>query len=165
MKKRIIIAIIAVLLVACVSYIGYKIFNDDEFGAGYDSRSNKMGYLTTYSTTTSVAGAGFCAGCPVKILDKNINRRYAWIHNNSSVDIYLFSTTTTLDLSGTGADRAATTSIANLNGIRIAANDGDNMDDVYVIDQSNMIYGHLWASSTADGVAKEIIVNYYNSPN
>lgn len=156
----IILVVIAVLVVGC-SYAIYSIKQESVSFKGSDIPTNDIGSIISYSTTTSVTGAGYCEGCPVKLLDKSNGRRYVHIHNNSDTDIYLFATTTALDLTGTGAARAATTSIATLNGIRIAANDGDNTDDDYIIDSDNLIYGHLWASTTADGVAKEILVNYY----
>lgn len=127
-------------------------------GGSQESRTNKIGGLTHLSTSTR----SFCDECPVKLLSLDNNRRYALIQNNSAVDVYLFATTSNLGTDGTGDgtfDRAATTTITAFDGIRLAPNDSDNLDDQYVIGPDNLIFGNVWATSSG-AVALEILVHF-----
>lgn len=152
MKK---IIFLVVVLIAGLA-VGYALSSRQEniLGGG-EAPVNSMGYLTASATSTGSYAFNF----PVLLLDRDPDRRYAVIQNNSDTDVYLYFLTTALDMTGTGAANNASTTITTLNGIRLAPNDSDNLDDTFVIDNSNRIYGYVYASSTA--TAKEILVNYY----
>lgn len=151
MKKNILIA--ALLVVVIIG--GYLVTSNKQDLGGGDQNINSMGYLTPFATSTGSYASDF----PVLLLTKDNNRRYAVIQNNSDTDVYLFFSNAQLDQTGTGAANNATTTYTTLNGIRLAPNDSDNLDDTFVIDSDNRIYGYVYASSTATG--KEILVNYY----
>jgi len=144
------------ILVAVLALMGYNA-GTETFGA-INSRANAIPYLISTATSTGSYGAGNMA---VKILDKSSSRRYVHIQNNSDTAMFLYATTTELVLTGEDVVGRATTSIPALNGIYLAPTDGDNTDDTYIIDQDNMIYGHLYASSTAGATKKELLINYY----
>ena len=153
--KKIFIGVVAIIAVIALLVAIYAVSNNqtNSFGSS-DADFNQIGYLTSLSTSTG----SYCATCPVKLLDLNSGRRYAIIQNNSDTDVYLYFTNETLTVDGLGGT-TATSTITSLNGIRLAPNDSDNLDDTYVIGPDNMIYGNIWATSTA--ISKEISVNYY----
>lgn len=150
----IILAVVAVLVVA--SYYAINVTEDKSL-AGRDVNTNDMGYLVSSATSTG----SYSGTEPVMLLEKDNDRRYAIIQNNSDTDIYLFATTTLLDYTGTGLPRYASGTVTVLNGIRLAPNDGDNLDDTYIIGSDNLFYGYIYASSTAGTTKKEVLVNYY----
>lgn len=110
-------------------------------GSRADAPTNMMSELTHYTTSTSTA-------LPVKVLDRDPNRRYAVISNVSTTPIYLYFTSDTWTLDGSGTP--ATSTITALNGVSVVAGER------YEINPDNMIYGHIWASSTVAGVAINI---------
>ena len=157
-KLKIFSIIVSVLLVISVGIQLYPYIVDSlNLGVGGTSSFNRMENLTTKATSTGSYGVG---NLPVKLLDKDADRRYVHIQNNSDTAIFLYATNSVLDLSGTGKPRYASGTITALNGIRLEPLDGDNLDDTYVIGPDNMITGHIWASSTAGATKKEILVSY-----
>lgn len=148
MKKKII-----TILTAIIVLLGGGVAVD-QLGGFQEARFNMYNEITSSATTT----ASYFSNAPVYVLELDANRRYAHFHNNSDTDMYLYCRSTALDYTGTGATNNATTTINELNGIVLAAEDGDNLDDDYVMTPDNMCYGHVYASSTA--ASKEILVNY-----
>lgn len=123
---------------------------------------NSFGSLTTISTTT--VNSYDCTMCPVKLLsiDRENDRRYVIITNSgklNSTDVYLYATTSALSYnfngSVTDSSLRATSTILSLNGILISPS------STYTILPENMVYGELWASSTA---AQQIDISYYEHP-
>lgn len=143
MKKSYIVIwiFIALAVGGAIGYGVYKNMNPADFGRGTNSRFNSIDVLISAQVTTTAL--------PVKVLDKDADRRYAIITNISGTTIYLFATTTVLTIDGLEpgeGEKTATTSITVLNGIPVLANGS------YVIDPDNTLYGHIWASSTASGL-------------
>src|SRR3990167_8346294 len=118
------------LLIAIAGLLGYQGVSQNMFGGGTDARFNQMGYLTSFATST-----GAYCNCPVKLLTLDADRRYAKIQNNSDTSIFIYATTSELDLTGTGAARYATGSITILNGIELAA-DGTYNDELILMPEN-----------------------------
>lgn len=115
--------------------------------------SNNIEGLKNKATTTG----SYCATCPVKLLDKDLGRKYAIISNPSDTAIYLYPTSTTIGYNflGTATDsgqNATSTIKSPLSGILVPAN------GQYELDADNLVTGEVWASSTA--VSKQINVSY-----
>jgi hypothetical protein len=144
MKNKGLLGFIIALLLGGGGYATY-----DNLGAA--SGPGSFNNLTSYATSTTAEN-------PVKVLDLDVNRRYALFQNNSDADIWLFATTTALSIAGTGADNTATTSITVLNGVLLEAKKAGAPVATWELTPENMVYSHIWASSTA--ASKEIIVNY-----
>lgn len=148
------LAILAILVVA-----GGLLLADQLKSKGLGASAltdNTLQALTTTSTTT----ASYCTTCPVKLLSRNDNRRYALIENVSDTAIYIYVPTTTLTYNLTGAFHGAGTSsgnatntISSLNGILLNANGGS-----YEINPDNLIINEVWATSTA--ASKQINILY-----
>jgi hypothetical protein len=164
--KKTIITILTAIIVLLGGGVAY---NQLEFGRGSDASFNRVGNMTGFATTTG----SYCITCPVKLLDLDSDRRYAVIQNLSDTDIYLYATTTDLGIGFTGtyldpltnasgpSKTATSTEMSNVQspqftGILLEAN-GQPLSEI-VFDADNMIYGHIWATSTA--VSKQIQVNY-----
>ena len=134
-------AIYVSVLVVVLAIVGLSLFGlprTGTFGSRADAPTNMMGGLTHYTTSTSSA-------LPVKLLDKDTNRRYAVISTVSTTPVYLYFTADTWTLDGSGTP--ATSTITALNGIPVVAGER------YEINPDNLIYGNVWVSSTVSGVA------------
>lgn len=128
----------------------------DQLGSGRDASFNRYSSLTSSATSTG----SYFYQAPVEVLELDANRRYVHIHNNSNTEMHLFCRNTPLDYTGTGAENNATTTITELTGITLAPEDADNLDDDYIMDNSNMCYGFLYATSTGGATKKELLINY-----
>jgi len=141
--KRLIITS-SVLLIVLIILIVFSMNRTDDavnqLGGGQESRFNTIDDLTSLATSTSAIN-------PVKVLTLDANRRYALFQNNTAVDIWLYATTTAL----------TSLPLANTDGILLEAKKAGAPISTFEISPNNMIYGHIYASSTA---AATIIVNY-----
>lgn len=137
MSKKLKASLVALLL----AFLGLLGYNNDEFGGGADVQTNKIGSLTSFSTSTT-------ATMPVRLLEADASRRYAMISNRSDTAVYLFATSTNL----TFAEAQTNISASGLVGIYLGANSN------YEIAPDNTLIGYVWASSTA--ASKAINVNY-----
>lgn len=145
--------LIAILL-AVLSLLGYNGVQD--LGGSQEARFNRIDSLISVATTTGTGQGG--ALNPVLVLALDANRRYVECVNNTATDLWLFATSTTLDLTGTGAANNASTSITILNGILLEAKKAGASVAKLEFDNSNMVYGNLYVSTTAASI--EIICNY-----
>lgn len=136
-------AFLGAIIVVGLIYTGVSQLGNASLGARSDAATNMIGGLTAYSTTTAAA-------LPVKILSLDSNRRYVAISTNSTTPVYLYFTTDTWTLDGSGTP--ATSTITSLNGIPVTSG------ALYEINPDNLIYGNIWASSTVSGI--QINVNY-----
>jgi len=139
MKNKSIVSLIIAFILGIAGYGGYQVF-----GSRADAATNMIGGLTAFSTSTN---SGIL---PVKLLTMDSNRRYVSITNTSATAAYLYFTTDTWSLDGSGTP--ATSTITSLNGIYLVGGGS------YDINPDNMIYGHIWASSTVAGV--KLNINY-----
>ena len=111
-----------------------------ELGGGTSIRTNNLGGQVITSAATST-----CASCNgVRVLDRNVDRLYAFICNDSTNIVYLAFATST------------GTVIPLLNeGIRLnSAGVGGNC---YEITHRNLFTGEIWATSTANASVITII--------
>lgn len=145
------ISLVIIIAVGINVSSSFVLPDNDSLG-GYPVDYNSIPSLTSFATSTG----SYCATCPVKLLDKNSERRYVKIQNNSNTVVYLVATTTDLTVDGLGGT-TATSTITALNGIRLTT--VGTWGSEYIIESDNMIYGNLWATSTA--ATKEILINYY----
>ncbi len=125
----------------------------DQLGGQFNA--NSIPSLTQTTTSTGSFGDGTI---PVKLLDMNSARDYAIFCNDSNVPVYLTVTTSVLTVDGLGTtngDAAATSSIAALDGIRLNANGG-----CYELLPENLVWGHVWATSTGGITKKAINISY-----
>lgn len=167
-KQNIIIVvgvIIALLLIIfLINQFINKVPDERERDLGLAMQPNLIDGLIRFSTTTG----SWEESAPVKLLDKNFDRIYALIVNDSDTTIYLVATVTPLFLTFNGTDAIdpfdgstgtfatstlATSTIDVLNGIRLNPNGGS-----YEILPENMVFGEVWATSTGQG--KNIIVSH-----
>lgn len=116
--------------------------------SGSDSAFNTMSNLTSVATTT---GSYFNVA-PVKLLSMDASRRYAVISNPSDTAIYVYITNDNWGINSSGDVNATSTITFPLSGIYIAAGGR------YELATENMVYGNIWASSTA--INKQINVSY-----
>lgn len=114
-------------------------------GIAAEAQFNKMGFLYHYSTNTTAYN-------PVKVLGLNSTTRYALFQNNSDKDVWLYATTTALNTT------EARQYFNRKDGILLLAKQASSTASWWEITPNNLIYGNIWASSTATG--KNIIVNY-----
>jgi len=149
--KNIILAVIMAML-GGGGYAAYDTLSNGATFGGSAPYNYPISNLISYATST-----GSYDLSPVLVLKKDADRRYARFQNNSAVDVWLFATSTDLDLTGTGQPRAATTSITVLNGVLLEAKKAGGPVATWELDYTNMVYGNIYASSTA---ATEIQVNY-----
>jgi len=152
MKK--ILLTVGIVVIVALGYLGYTKLGNQRLGGSADVRVNKFGDLTSFSTSTG----SYCDGCPVQVLAYDTDRRYALFQNNSDTDLWLFATTTELDVSGLNSARFATGAITFLDGVLLEAKKAGAEIATYTVGPENLIYGYFYASSTATG--KTIIVNY-----
>ena len=138
--------VIVAVLVAVLGLLGYDAV-ETNFGAHQEARFNTIDSLTSYATTTGTGQGG--ALNPVLVLAKDSNRRYAQFVNNTATDLWLFATSTTLDLTGTGAANNASTSISTLNGVLLEAKKAGAPVSTWELTPDNMVYGNIYASTTA----------------
>lgn len=132
---------------------GYFLFGGQgmQFGGYEQGTFNKMADLQTVSTSTG----SYCSACAVKLIDRDVDRQYAIVTNPSDTGIYIVATSTELGYNFDGSNSAetgATSTITTLDGVYIAAGGS------YEILPENMVYGELWATSTA--ASKTINVSY-----
>ena len=140
MNKKSIVSIIIAFVIGIAGFGGYQTLGNGRSEAA----TNMMGGLTAFSTSTN-SGA-----LPVKLLDLDSNRRYVVISNTSATAAFLYFTTDSWTLDGSGTP--ATSTITSLNGVYLAGGAS------YEINPDNLIYGNIWASSTASGV--KLNINY-----
>jgi len=119
--------------------------------------SNFIPGLRTRATTTGTgAGAGACDGeCPILLISPTEYDSYVFFQVTSDVDVYLFATSTALDITGTGADKAATTSLTVLDGILL-----DAQFDFYEVKPENFVSAFWYASTSAGLAAATINISY-----
>lgn len=122
----------------------------NQLGAHQEARFNTIDALTNFATSTG----SYATTYPVKLLDKDPDRRYAVITNTSNATVYIYSTTANLTVDGTA--NGATTTITSLEGIPPGIPILTTAS--YILDADNMIYGTLWATSTLPN--KLISVSY-----
>ncbi len=159
--KVIIAVIVGAALVLGVQYLP-KASDDVQLGYGYNT-TVVQGLNIAATTTGSSAGAGPCSGdCPVLVLSPSDYNSYARFENVSDVAIFLHVTSTPLDITGTGADRTATTSLPAAygdQGIRLEPLGAANEDNVFVVSGDTFMSG-LWDATTTAGTADELNVQY-----
>lgn len=143
MNKKIIAILSAIIIALGGGYTANEILG----GAGGEANFNKIDNLTSVATST----ASYCDTCPVKLLDKDVNRRYVVVSNVSDTAIYLYATTEDLTVDGLGGT-TATSTFTSLNGIYVGANSN------FEFNTDNMVYSNIWASSTA--ASKQINISY-----
>ena len=139
----IVVAVIVVLIFVGLNYAT----QNETFGSG--PNLTLLDGLTTVTDATNAIQ-------PVKLLSKSTSREYAIITNVSGTAVYLYFPTATLVDGSTqvpSGSVSATSTITALDGVYLAASGG-----TYEIDASNLLYGDVWASSTA--AALSINVSY-----
>ena len=135
---------------------------DIDFG-GQSAAWNQMESFNYYTTSTGSFTDGMM---PVKLLERDADRVYALIINDSSSDIYVYATSSNLGTDGLGDsvfDAAATSSLVSINpdeemsqsGIRVVSDGG-----AYEILPDNLVIGYIWATSTAGATKQKINVIY-----
>ncbi len=131
------------LIILLVGGGGY-VANDQLSGGGQESSFNKIDAVIRFATNTDTV-------LPVKLLDLDSQRRYVHIKNEGAEDVYLYTTTSDTTL------LSAQVSFGKKDGI-LLKKEASTTNSVFELKPENMIYGHIWVSSTT--IAGKIIVNY-----
>lgn len=167
MKKILFYLAIFVVVLSALTVYNQFFANFKLSGTPSTLTTNPMDYVMGYATNTQ----SYCAGCPVKVLNKAVSRQFAYIATDSVKPIYLFFPAGKLGLNVTNSTTApetytnyvgtiftgkATGTITNLNeGLKIVATTSP-----VLIDLSNQINSEIWASSTPEAGVQTIRVMY-----
>lgn len=139
MSKKLtpLLAIIGAIVIAVLAVIGFVSLNNPvsdkvaNLGGWQDQQIIEDG--TTVATSTTAL--------PVKVLDRDADRKYAIFTNPSATALYLYFSGTAL---AHGVENNPTGTITSLDGIYLAASGG-----TYELLDNNLIIDEVWVTSTA----------------